>query len=343
MFVSGRGVGERINFIIEPIDKKAQNFARINRLNRYMSRSRVSLDQWRALLAVVDAGGYAQAAQRLHRSQSSVSYAVRQLEAALGVRAFAIEGRRAVLTPTGEMLVRRARFLLDEAAAIEQAARRLSAGWEAEVRLAVEVAMPTSPLLASLERFGAEGPGTRIELLEVVLGHLTDVLGRGEADLAIFGAVPMGYIGEPLMQLRFVLAANPAHPLHRLRRPLSMRDLRAHRHLVVRESSAERPTAPPLQATQRWTVSHMTTSIEAARAGYGFAWLPEEKIRPELEAGTLRPLKLRDGGERLENLYLIFADREHAGPATLRLAQIIRDTIAAAGNTSPPRRARHLR
>ena len=73
----------------------------------------------------------------------------------------------------------------------------------------------------------------------------------------------------------------------------------------------------------------MSTSIEAARAGYGFAWLPEEKIRPELEAGTLKPLALLDGGERLENLYLVFADREHAGPATLRLAQIIRETVAA--------------
>lgn len=298
-----------------------------------MPRSRVSLDQWRALVAVVDAGSYAQAAQRLHRSQSSVSYAVQQLQEALGVRAFAIEGRRAVLTPTGEMLVRRARYLLDEAAAMEQAARRLSAGWEAQVRLAVEVAMPTAPLLAGLDRFGAEGPGTRIELLEVVLGHLTDLLEGGKADLAIFGAVPMGYIGEPLLQLRFVLAAHPAHPLHRLRRAPTMRELRAHRHLVVRESSAERPTAPPLQATQRWTVSHMTTSIEAARAGYGFAWLPEEKIRPELEAGTLKVLKLRDGGERLENLYLIFADREHAGPATLRLAQIIRETVAASARS----------
>lgn len=294
-----------------------------------MTRPRVSLEQWRALVAVVDAGGYAQAAQRLHKSQSSVSYAVQQLEAQLGVRAFSIDGRRAVLTPTGDMLYRRARLLLDEAGAIEQAAVRLSAGWEAEVRLATEVAMPTWLLLASLDRLGAEAPGTRIELLEVVLGHHTDILAKGDADLAIFGAVPMGYVGEPLMQLRFVLAAHPAHPLHRLRRPLTMRDLRAHRHLVVRESSAERPTSPPLQATQRWTVSHITTSIEAARAGYGFAWLPEEKIRPDLEAGALKPLALLEGGERLENLYLVFADREHAGPATLRLAQIIREAVAS--------------
>lgn len=295
-----------------------------------MPRPRISLDQWRALVAVVDGGGYAQAAQDLHKSQSSVTYAVQQFERQLGVKAFRIEGRKAVLTSTGQMLYQRARYLLDEAAAIEQAARRLSSGWEAEVRLAAEVAFPTWLLLASVDRLGAEGPNTRIELIEVVLGHRTDTLAAGRADLAIFGAVPPGFLGEPLMRLRFVLAAHPGHPLHQLRRALTMRELRAHRHLVVRESSAERPTTPSLEAPQRWTVSHLTTSIAAARAGYGFAWLPEETIREELAAGLLKPLALRDGGERFEDVYLIFADRDHAGPATLRLAEIIRATVATA-------------
>jgi DNA-binding transcriptional LysR family regulator len=127
------------------------------------------------------------------------------------------------------------------------------------------------------------------------------------------------------MRLRFVLAAHPEHPLHRLDRALTMRDLRAHRQLVVRESSPERASPPSMEASQRWTFSHMATSIEAARSGYGFSWFPEERIREELAAGTLKPLRLREGGERYADLYLIFADREHAGPATLRLAELIRE------------------
>ena len=131
------------------------------------------------------------------------------------------------------------------------------------------------------------------------------------------------------MHLRFVLAAHPDHPLHRLGRKLTMRDLRAHRHLVVRESSPERASAASMEATQRWTVSHLATSIEAARSGYGFSWLPEERIREELKAGMLKPLPLREGGERYTDLYLIFADREHAGPATLHLAELIRVAVAS--------------
>jgi DNA-binding transcriptional LysR family regulator len=292
-----------------------------------MAAPRITLDQWRALLAVVDEGGYAKAAAALHKSQSSVTYAVKQLESQLGVKAFKIEGRKAVLTPTGELLYRRARYLLEEAAGLEQSARRLSAGWEAEIRLAVEVIFPAWLMLECLDRLGKESPHTCIELIESVLGHRTDALAAGQADLAIFASIPQGFMGEPLMRVRFVPAAHPGHPLHQLGRKLSMRDLRAHRHLVVRESSPQRTGRVSMEAMQRWTVSHLATSIEAARLGYGFAWFPEESIREEIEIGTLKPLTLREGGETFADLYLIFADREHAGPATLRLAEMIREAV----------------
>ena len=102
----------------------------------------IALDQWRALIAVVDSGGYAQAADALHKSQSSVTYAVQKIESVLGVSAFEIQGRKAVLTSTGHMLYRRALALVGEAGDLELAARKLSAGWEAEIGLAVEVLYP---------------------------------------------------------------------------------------------------------------------------------------------------------------------------------------------------------
>ena len=79
---------------------------------------RITLDQWRAFLAVVDAGGYAQAAAALHKSQSTVSYAVRKIESLLGVKVFEIKGRKAVLTEAGRVLHRRAQTLVEEAATL---------------------------------------------------------------------------------------------------------------------------------------------------------------------------------------------------------------------------------
>ncbi|MFY9315429.1 MAG: LysR family transcriptional regulator [Burkholderiales bacterium] len=290
----------------------------------------VTLEQWKALILVVDSGGYEKAAEALDKSQSSVTYAVQKLQSQLGLKAFEVKGRKAVLTPTGQFLYRRARALVEAAEATERAARKLSAGWEAEIGIAVEVAFPAWLLLQCLARFGEDSPHTRIEVIESVLGGTSEALLTGQVQLAIAGTVPQGFSGELLMPVRFVLSAHRRHPLHQLGRPLTMHDLHAHRHLVVRESGTRRATKPRLEAVQRWTVSHMSTSIQAASRGYGYGWYPEYRIRDETDAGTLKPLPLREGGELLAQLYLVFADRDAAGPGVLRLAAIIREEVAAA-------------
>ncbi len=289
---------------------------------------RITLEQWRCLVAVVDEGGYAQAAEALNKSQSSVTYAVQKLQSMLKVRAFEIQGRKAALTPTGQMLYRRARSLLDDASAVERAARKISAGWEAEIALAVEILFPVWLLLDCLNRFGKESPHTRIEVFETVIDGTSEAITSGAVDLAISPRIPPGMTGERLITVNAIPVAHPSHPLHKLGREVTMRDLRNHRHLVVRDSASNRDKRAAIEADQRWTVSNMATSIGAVSRGYGFAWFPEEKIRSELSEGVLKPLRVRGGSERLVEVYLIFPDRDAAGPGTLRLAEVIREQVA---------------
>lgn len=286
---------------------------------------RISLEQWRALQAVVEAGGYAQAAEMLHKSQSAVTYAVQKMESLLGVKVFEVIGRKAHLTPTGEVLYRRAKALLDEAGQLEDAAGQLAAGWEPELRLAVEIIFPTWLLLRCFATFAGEHPETRLELYETVLSGTEEALLQRRVDLAICSQVPAGFSGDPLVRLRFVAVANPQHALHQLGRELTLQDLRKHRHLMIRDSGSQRRSGSWVGAEQSWTVSHKATSIHAACMGQGFAWFPEEAIRDELEKGLLKPLPLREGGERWVELYLVFADRDYAGPGARRLAEIIRE------------------
>ena len=303
----------------------------VTRADNRAPAPRISLEQWRCLAAVVEAGGYAQAADRLHKSQSSVTYAVQKLERMLKVHAFEIQGRKAVLTGVGQMLYRRARTLLDDAGELERAARKASAGWEAEIGLAVEVLFPTWMMFDCLSRFGTESPQTRIEWLETVIGGTAEALQSGVADLGVAVRVPPGLSGEPLMAVNFVPVAHPGHALHKLGREITMRDLRKHRHLVVRDSSAQRDKKSELlEVEQRWTVTNMSTSIGAVSRGHGFAWLPQDKIRTELEDGTLKILPVRGGRVRTVQLYLMFADRDAAGPGTLRLATIVREEVERA-------------
>jgi DNA-binding transcriptional LysR family regulator len=292
-----------------------------------MDNPRISLEHWRSLLAVVDAGGYAQAAEVLHKSQSAVTYAVQRIEELLGVKAFQVVGRKAHLTPTGEVLYPRAKALVEEARALEGAAGSLAAGWESELRLAVEIVFPTWLLLQCFARFAQERPEMRIELYESVLSGTEEALLQRKVDLAICSQIPPGFVGDSLTRVRFIAAAHPEHPLHQLGRELTVQDLRKHRHLIIRDTGSQRRAGSSLGAEQSWTVSHKATSIHAAVMGLGFAWFAEDTVRGELERGVLKPLPLREGGERWADLYLVFADRDYAGPGALRLAALIHENV----------------
>jgi DNA-binding transcriptional LysR family regulator len=293
-----------------------------------MKTPRIGLEQWAALVSIVEQGGYAQASRHLHRTQSTITYTIKKMEEQLGLKLFELRGRRAVLSDAGQVLYRRGKSLLEDAGRIERSAAGLARGWEPEIRLAVDTIFPTWRLLRALARFGTEHPDTRIELVEAVLGGTEEALVEGRVDFTIGSLVPGGFLGDALMQVRFVCAASPSHPLHALGRPLTLDDLRAHRHLVVRDSGARRSRSGGWLNEQRWTVSNKATSIRAACMGLGYAWYAEENIRQELESGALRRLPLTEGAERYVTLYLVMADRDAAGPGTRKLVELIRAEVA---------------
>jgi len=295
-----------------------------------MSQPRITLEQWRALVAVVDAGSYAAAAESLNKSQSTISYAVERIASLLDVDLFELQGRRSVLTDSGRTLYRRARALLDESGQLERLAGRLAAGEEAELRIAAEIIFPTWLLLECLDGLTGEFPDMRVQLHESVLGGTTELLTQGAVDLAIASSIPPGFVGDPLMQVRFIAAASPKHPLHQLGRALTLDDLRRHRHLVVRDSGSQPTSSAAWQVSEkRWTVTSKATSIRAACMGMGFAWYGEDMIRRELDSGQLEPLPLETGRERFATLYLVFADADGAGPGTRRLAELLGQAVVS--------------
>ncbi|NEZ02653.1 LysR family transcriptional regulator [Wenzhouxiangella sp. XN201] len=299
-----------------------------------MEHARISLEQWRALVAVVEAGSYAAAAEAINKSASTLSYAINRIETLLGLAVFRIEGRRAVLTAAGQTLYRRAHALIDESGRVERMAQRLAAGEEPELRLAAEIIFPTWLLLDCLDRLSREFPEMRVQLHESVLGGTSELLTRGAVDLAIASSIPAGFVGDALIRVRFIAAAAPHHPLHQLRRELTLDDLRDHRHLVVRDSGSQPAASEAYRVSERrWTVSSKATSIRAACMGLGFAWYAEGIIRRELHGGQLKPLPLREGRERWATLYLVYADADSAGPGARRLSTLLRD---AAGPASGP-------
>ncbi|MEE4957543.1 LysR family transcriptional regulator [Pseudomonas alliivorans] len=290
-----------------------------------MKAPRVTLDQWRTLQAVVDHGGFAQAAEALHRSQSSVSYTVARMQDQLGVPLLRIDGRKAVLTDAGGVLLRRSRQLVKQASQLEDLAHHMEQGWEAEVRLVIDAAYPSARLVRALAAFIPQSRGCRVRLREEVLSGVEEVLLEGVADLAISSLSIPGYLGAEMSTVEFVAVAHPEHALHQANRELTFQDLESQLQVVIRDSGRQQPRDVGwLGAEQRWTVSSLATAATFVSSGLGFAWLPRHLIERELKDGVLKVLPLDRGGSRNPSFYLYSSKDKPLGPATQILIDLIR-------------------
>ncbi|QIM48607.1 LysR family transcriptional regulator [Pusillimonas sp. DMV24BSW_D] len=291
-----------------------------------MDYLKTTLEQWRALAAVVEHGGFAQAAQALHRSQSSISYLVGKLQSQIDLPLLEVEGRKAQLTDAGHTLLTHAQELLSDAYELEELARRMGAGWEAELRLVVDVAFPKAVLVQALKRFSQEAPFTRLKLSEVVLSGAEEALLDQEADMMIGAYIPHGHLGQVLLNVPFIAVACRDHPLIQLGRPVGEDDLKRHMHIVVRDSGTQNPRNEGwLGSTQRWTVSSLEASVSLVAGGLGFAWLPQHLVEPYLTQGMLVPIPVELGQIRQTPLYLVFGTGAQTGPAASCLAGILQE------------------
>ncbi|WP_448564780.1 LysR family transcriptional regulator [Thalassotalea ganghwensis] len=285
---------------------------------------RISLEQWRMFRAVVEAGGFNQAAAKVHKSQSSIHNAVSKIESTLDIKLFNIEGRRTQLTETGKLLLKRANFLLDEAAKVEAVGFTIGQGTETLLRIAVDEIFPQNILYSTLDSTSATFPLLQIELMETVLTGSSELMQNSLADIAISPFLTETASSEELCDINFVAVAHPDHPLHQLNQELTLEDLKSYRQIVVRDSAlGKRADAGWLGAHQRWTVSHLQTSTNMIKAGLGFAWLPESYVANEIAQGVIKPLPLSNNATRSAKLYALYKDKDNLGPAAQHfLAQL---------------------
>lgn len=280
---------------------------------------RISLEQWRMFHAVVEFGGFNQASQGVHKSQSSIHNAVSKIEESLGVKLFRIEGRKTVLTTAGELILKRAQYLLEEAKKVEAIGLTLSQGIESKLKIAVDEIFPRSLLYQVLERVSTQYPLLQIELFDCILSGSSEMLENDEVDIAI-SPISLGVgFSESLCHIQFQAVASPQHALNKLARKLTLEDLKCYRQIVVRDSAHSKRhnkvSEGWLEANQRWTVSHMQSSIDMICKGLGFAWLPINLIEEQLNKQLLKPLPLNANTTRSTQLYLTFKDGDSLGPA----------------------------
>ncbi|WP_375774707.1 LysR substrate-binding domain-containing protein [Burkholderia ubonensis] len=142
----------------------------------------------RSLVAGMDLGSFAKAADRVARSSSAVSAQIRKLEEQAGTPLFVKSGRGLALTDAGDAMLRYARRMIelnDEAAA---AVRGVSLdGW---VRIGLQEDFGEAILPGVLGRFARAHPKVRIEARVAHNAELLERLDANQLDLALVWGDP---------------------------------------------------------------------------------------------------------------------------------------------------------
>lgn len=262
---------------------------------------KTTLEQWALLEKVVELGSFAKAADETHRSQSSVSYNLALLQERLGVTLLAPSGRRAVLTPAGELLLGQVKPLLQAFSYVETHAATLRDGARTRLDLVVDSIFPRQRLFAILRQFQQRYPQTQVRLTEVLENVEEEHPARTEADVMVLTRrQDITGRGEWLMNIDFVAVAHRDHPLSALEGPLDDNALTPWPLVRIADRSND-----PQSARDAWTFSTIDAAIDAVLYQVGFGWLPEERIRPQLQEGVLKALPLGHGARRATPLHLI--------------------------------------
>jgi len=258
----------------------------------------ITLEALEVLDAIDRRGSFAGAAESLHRVPSKVTYTVNKLQDDLGVRLFRRVGRRSVLTPAGELLLEQGRELLQAAERLAEKTRQAEHGWETRLRIALDSVLDMDFLAPHIAAFCGERPNTEVEIATEVLGGTWEAVQTGRADLAIGAAdvapAVSGLSCTPLMNVEWVFAVAPTHPLARTEQPLSEEARLGHRAVVVRDSSRQSAARSlrVMEKQQRLTVATIEQKIAAQCAGLGAGFLPRSRVAELLSGGQLVEIHL---------------------------------------------------
>jgi DNA-binding transcriptional LysR family regulator len=145
-----------------------------------------TMNQLAAFLAVAEAGTISAAAEKLHVSPSALSAAITELERSLQVELLRRRKAKGVtLTPTGEVVLPRARLLLHHASELQADARGEERGVSGLVRIGCYPSLAPTALPALISDFTRAHPDARLEVYENTQDELSKGLESGQLDLAI--------------------------------------------------------------------------------------------------------------------------------------------------------------
>lgn len=164
---------------------------------------------------VVEAGSITHGAERAHLALAAASTRIRAMETSLGAPLLTRHRQGVVPTAAGRTLMTHARALLSDIDRMQADLAAYSGGAAGQIRVVSNTHALTEFLPELLSAYLAKHAGIGVDIDEHTSDEIVPLVAEGAADLGILsGTVDTGDLAVfPFRQDRFVLVANPAHPL----------------------------------------------------------------------------------------------------------------------------------
>lgn len=283
---------------------------------------------------VARSGSIQGAAKELHVAASAVNRQVLALERELGVPLFERMPRGMRLTPPGDLIVTLARRWRNDERRVASDIRQMQGIHQGHVRIFAMDSHATSVLPQCVERLMREHP--RISL-SIELGSSDDAVAAllsGKADVAaVFNLSPRRELHELWSsELPLGCVVAPEHPLARVP-SVSLQEISAYPIALQSKALAIRRY---LEAHYMWLFNESRTRIETnslqlvkmlARSGHHVAVTSELDAAPELIAGTLRFVPVRDKGAEPQTVGIAIDASKPLGTIVKLVGELLSEEI----------------
>lgn len=274
---------------------------------------------------------FTRAAALLGVTQSALSQTVSGLEARLQIRLLTRTTRSVSLTVAGERLLNAVGHRFDEIEAELDELTYLRDKPAGTVRITSGDHILRTTLLPKLTPFLLDHPDINIEF-DVSYGLRDIVNDRFDAGVRMGDTIDKDMIAIPIgPQLRMAVVASPAY-FAKHQKPKTPKDLIRHRCINQRMQSSgglyvwdfqKRGRQVNVRVDGQLTFNTSPNIVDAAVAGLGIAWLPEEEFSPHLEDGKLVRV-LEDWCPPFAGYFLYYPSRRQPSPAFTLVVQALR-------------------
>ncbi|MBH8610236.1 LysR family transcriptional regulator [Pseudomonas mohnii] len=295
---------------------------------------RRNLNDLLSFVTVAREGSFTRAASLLGVTQSALSQAISGLEARLQIRLLTRTTRSVSPTVAGERLLQAIGHRFDEIEAELDVLTELRDKPAGLVRITCGDHVLRKTLLPKLTPLLHQYPDIRVEF-DVDYGFRDIVADRFDAGVRLGDTIDKDMIAVPIgPPLRMAVVATPAYFATRAI-PKNPRDLMDHNCINQRMQTSgglyvwdfeRRGKQLNVRVNGQLTFNTSVHIVEAALAGLGIAYLPEEEFSPHLQEGRLMRV-LEDWCLPFAGYYLYYPSRRQPSPAFSLVSNALREGV----------------